>query len=484
MKTELELVEACLAGNQRAFGTIVERYQSLICAIAYSTTGDLGVSEDLAQETFVTAWKRLGELRDRTKLRAWLCGIARNLTNNWIRQRTRDIVGRAAALDQARETSSTAPSPREQAISKEQEAILWGALEQIPETYREPLVIYYREQQSVHKVAEALELSEEAVKQRLSRGRKMLKEQLAAFVEETLVRTGPKKAFTIAVLAAIPAAAPKAAAAGVAATAAKAVTAASAAGFAGGLLGTIGGLLGSIIGTRASIIKTKSPRERKFMVKMSWILYAGILGYLGILWMLIVLARSYPRDPTTTAYVVVTATWFVGLVPLIFWTNYRQRQIQIEDGTYVKSSFQPLVMPRAAVFANTGGSVLGSVLWLVILACIAKDWTVAAAVAAVAVAIFLVSANFCLRVPDHYYRVAMGACSAVGVLNLVVFNLRWNRWLGLYRQSVHYRGWSDLPLPAMNVLIVAIISGLLLLFFFKDRSQRAELHRETDRPHG
>ena len=89
MSSDLELKEACLAGNRQAFGRIVERYQSLICAIAYSATGDLGVSEDLAQETFVTAWKRLGELRDRTKLRAWLCGIARNLTNNWIRQRSR-----------------------------------------------------------------------------------------------------------------------------------------------------------------------------------------------------------------------------------------------------------------------------------------------------------------------------------------------------------------------------------------------------------
>lgn len=480
MNTELELVEACLAGNQQAFGTIVERYQSLICAIAYSATGDLGVSEDLAQETFVTAWKQLGELRDRTKLRAWLCGIARNLTNNWIRQRTRDIVGRAEPLDEARETSSMAPSPREHAIAKEQEVILRRALEQIPETYREPLVIYYREQQSVQRVAEALELSEDAVKQRLSRGRKMLKEQVAAFVEETLVRTGPKKAFTIAVLAAIPAAAPKAAAAGVAATAAKV----SGAGMAGGLLGTIGGLIGGIIGTRASIINTKSPRERRFMVNMSWILYAGTLAYVSILWMLKVLARSYPRDLITTAYVVASVMWFVGLIPLIFWTNHRQRQIQIEDGTYVKPSFQPPVMSRGAIFANMGGSVLGSVLWVVILACLAKDWTVAAVVAAVAAGIFLVSANLCLRVPHHYYRVAIGACSAVGVLNLVVVNLRWNRWMPFYPQSVHYRGWSDLPRPAMNVLIVGIFSGLILLFFLKDRSHRAELRTEKEQSHG
>jgi uncharacterized membrane protein YidH (DUF202 family) len=131
-----------------------------------------------------------------------------------------------------------------------------------------------------------------------------------------------------------------------------------------------------------------------------------------------------------------------------------------------------------------GGSVLGSALWLFILACIAKDWPVAAAVAAVAAGIFVVSATVCLRVPDHYYRVAMGACSAVGVLTLVVVNLRWNRWTVLYRQGVDNHRWSQLPLCAMNVLIVGIISGLLLLFFLKDRSQRAKLQGKKENPDG
>ena len=57
---DAELVAGTLAGNRDAFSQIVSRYQSLICSLTYSATGNLGQSEDLAQETFVTAWKHLG----------------------------------------------------------------------------------------------------------------------------------------------------------------------------------------------------------------------------------------------------------------------------------------------------------------------------------------------------------------------------------------------------------------------------------------
>ncbi len=55
--TDAELVSSTLAGNRDAFNRIVSRYQILICSLAYSRIGNLGLSEDVAQETFITAWK-------------------------------------------------------------------------------------------------------------------------------------------------------------------------------------------------------------------------------------------------------------------------------------------------------------------------------------------------------------------------------------------------------------------------------------------
>ena len=93
--------------------------------------------------------------------------------------------------------------PVQTAITKEQQAVVREALKQIPEAYRVPLVLFYRQQQSVKEVAQQLELSEEVVRQRLFRGRKFLKERVAAMVEDTISRTQPGSTFATAVIASI-----------------------------------------------------------------------------------------------------------------------------------------------------------------------------------------------------------------------------------------------------------------------------------------
>lgn len=239
-----ELVQASLAGDREAFGQIVARYQSLVCSLAYSATGSLNASEDLAQETFLTAWRQLAGLREPEKLRSWLCAIARNIINNSLRRQGREPSHRAEALEDAPESHSPEPHPAEQTISNEEQAILWRSLEQIPELYREPMVLFYREHQSVESVAQSLELTEDAVKQRLARGRKMLHEQVAAFVEGALARSTPGKAFTVAVLASLPASLTISAKAATMGAAAKTGAAAKAA----GLLGLLGPFISPVMG--------------------------------------------------------------------------------------------------------------------------------------------------------------------------------------------------------------------------------------------
>ncbi len=205
IRNDAELVSESLAGDRDAFGQIVARYQSLVCSLAYSATGSLSQSEDLAQETFVAAWQQLRDLREPEKLRSWLCRIARNLTYDSLRKQGREPSHHGEALNEISETHSPEPLPHDHTISNEEQAILWRSLEKIPEIYREPLVLFYREHQTIASVAEKLELTEDNVKQRLSRGRKLLHEQVLAFIEGALSRTNPGKTFTLGVLAALPA---------------------------------------------------------------------------------------------------------------------------------------------------------------------------------------------------------------------------------------------------------------------------------------
>jgi RNA polymerase sigma factor (sigma-70 family) len=257
-----ELVSETLSGNRDAFSQIVTRYQSLICSLTYSATGSLGQSEDLAQETFITAWKHLRHLRERTKLRAWLCGIARNRINNFLRREGREPIRHAESLDEVSETPSAGPLPVDHVISKEEEAILWRALERLPDIYRVPLVLYYREHKSIETVAAQLDLTEDNVKQRLSRGRKLLQEQVAAFVEGALERTNPGKTFTTNVMTALPAvASSKVAMIGAAAKGGVAAKA-GALGWLGALLSPVLVFLGLYSNYRMAIDEAESDEER------------------------------------------------------------------------------------------------------------------------------------------------------------------------------------------------------------------------------
>ena len=201
---DTSLVELSLAGDREAFGQIVARYQSPICALAYSACGNVARSEDLAQEIFITAWRRLGSLQEPARFKAWLYGIARNLINNAFRQRRRNPVASAESLEDATATASPADEPDEQAISKEEEAILWRVLSGLPEIYREPMVLFYRQNESVAQVAGVLAISEEAVRQRLSRGRTLLNERVVNVIQNGLRRTGPADTFAVAVIASLP----------------------------------------------------------------------------------------------------------------------------------------------------------------------------------------------------------------------------------------------------------------------------------------
>ena len=333
---DAELVNGTLAGNRDDFSQIVSRYQSLICSLAYSATGSLGQSEDLAQETFITAWKHLGHLRERDKLRAWLCGIARNRINSFLRREGREPNHQAGSIEEISESHSPEPLPVDHTISNEEQAILWRSLERIPEIYREPLVLFYREHQSIEAVAEKLELTEDNVKQRLSRGRKLLAEEVTAFVEGALAKTSPGKKFTLGVIAALPLASASAKAATLGGALAKAGAVAKGTtliGSLGGLLATVGALYFSL---RARVDDTKSPRERNFLQRMMGfqiVFYALLLGGFAAKGILFSGISSQPLAHDLALAVFFFLCIAHGAV-LVDFISRRQRQIQIEDGTF------------------------------------------------------------------------------------------------------------------------------------------------------
>ena len=311
-ESDSSLWQLVCQGSASSFAVLVRRYQSLVCSVAYSACGNLALSEDVAQETFWTAWRQRASLEQPERLKAWLCGIARNLAKNARRKASRPVES-AQTLDGLTEFSTSEPSPAEEAVSREEESLVWQALEQIPDAYREPLILYYRENQSAAAVAAALVLSEDAVKQRLSRGRGMLRQQVAELVERGLRASRPGRTFTMSVMAGLAAhtaganTAMAAASASAGAGAWKvAAGAAGASGALGGLLGSLGGLLGGWLGTWIPAQAAPTRRERNAILRAGRrILLVSVL-FLAALFGLVYVFAGKP------SYLVAWGGWMIA----------------------------------------------------------------------------------------------------------------------------------------------------------------------------
>jgi RNA polymerase sigma factor (sigma-70 family) len=277
--SDAELVALGRTGDREAFGRIVGRYQSLICAIAYSACGNLAQSEDIAQEVFLSAWQQLGRLREPERLKSWLCGITRQTAVQFYRRDRREPAQRASELPA--DAAAPEPLPSEQAFRADEQSILWRAMAQLDPTFREVLVLYYREHRSVEHVAAALDLSEEAVRQRLSRGRKALQEQVLGVLEGTLAASAPGPAFTAGVMGALPS---LASASGAAVSALK-----GGAALKGGIAGSagLGVLLAPVVGPLAGMFSqlyaAESKKERQWLFRNWAIILIGTALYVAAL---------------------------------------------------------------------------------------------------------------------------------------------------------------------------------------------------------
>ena len=363
---DADLVARSVAGSREAFGQIVARYQGPVCAVAYSATGSLALSEDIAQETFLVAWRRLGELREVTRLRSWLCGIARIQAASVRRREKREPSRTGDSIEGAIDVASRDPLPPDQAISREEQAILWSTLERIPASYREPLVLFYREHQSVESVAQALDLSEDVVRQRLTRGRKLLHERMLAVVEGALGRTAPGEAFTLGVVATLPASTAGAGLASVGTAASKGGAVAKSAMLGSlfvALAGPLTGAFGVWLSARGNLEAARTARERALARRQTVTLVAGAVtfsfGVAGLTAPLRFWAAHVAGLVTSTVVLVLAyAAW---MAMLLVRATSEQRRVREEERRLHPEAFANEA--RATLGRKSATTFLGLPLW-------------------------------------------------------------------------------------------------------------------------
>ena len=184
---EIEFIEKLQAGDAEAFDTLVVRYSGDIYAVLFNITQDAEEAADLTQETFLSALKAIKKFRGEADLKTWLVRIAINQSRNrfhWWKRRFRSKTVSLDAPVGENETalsetiSSSFADPEETVLRRERENNLIRALSDLPEIFREAVVLCDIEGLSYEEIAQALEINMGTVKSRIARGREELRRKL------------------------------------------------------------------------------------------------------------------------------------------------------------------------------------------------------------------------------------------------------------------------------------------------------------------
>lgn len=166
------LVSAARAGDRSAFGLLYDRYARMVHGILLCRVPPREV-DDLVQEVFLLALRKLDSLRELSRFGAWLSTITRNRANDYYRKASpADRVTDSDAEEQAESRTN------DHALEQEA-AITLAVLRTLPETYREPLMLRLVEEMTGPEIAARMGLTHGSVRVNLHRGMQMLREKLA-----------------------------------------------------------------------------------------------------------------------------------------------------------------------------------------------------------------------------------------------------------------------------------------------------------------
>ena len=193
MKTEsagiddFSLVKAFQAGDQHAFESLVRRYQHQVANLVYVTMGSRDDVDDIAQEVFIRVYKSLPRFKFDASFFSWLYRITMNLCIDEIRKRKiRKVLSLDFLTEDALEKSRKNKDhsmPSDSMLLDERRQIVQSALQRLKPEHRDILVLREYKDLGYSEIAEALDISLEAVKSRIFRARSELKILLSEYFE-------------------------------------------------------------------------------------------------------------------------------------------------------------------------------------------------------------------------------------------------------------------------------------------------------------
>lgn len=187
--TDEELVAAVLRGERELFGALVERYQGRLVNYLYRLLRSVEDAHELSQEVFIKVYQALDRYDPRYRFSTWIFRVAQNAAIDEIRKRRVRLVsfeGREDEEGEAREWEPESPArgPYRELRNAERGGAIQQAIDKLPWEYRELIVLRHFGELSYDDIASLKAMPLGTVKNKLFRGRQMLKEELADYLQD------------------------------------------------------------------------------------------------------------------------------------------------------------------------------------------------------------------------------------------------------------------------------------------------------------
>ncbi|MFK7778749.1 MAG: RNA polymerase sigma factor [Gimesia sp.] len=160
--------------NSEQLKLLVDQYYQILFRYAYRLSGDRAEAEDLTQQTYLIAQKKLSQLREMSLARSWLCTILRNLFLKNVTQKISPL-----SLDQSFDLVS-----EEKMVPELTSEELQCALNELPEDFRVPLLMFYFEERSYKEISIELSIPIGTVMSRLARAKSYLQDRYSSLIEK------------------------------------------------------------------------------------------------------------------------------------------------------------------------------------------------------------------------------------------------------------------------------------------------------------
>ena len=188
-KDDVQLIRSTLSGNDEAFSILVQRYQKSVHALVWRKIGDFHYAEEITQDTFLRAYKKLSTLKNPNQFAGWLYVIANRLCINWMRKKKpamQSLEGTRAAEVARLSYIHYVSEHREAEAAERRNEIVEKLLARLPESERTVVTLYYLGEMNAKEIGKFLGVSVKTIHSRLHRARKRLQEKDELLVQEVL----------------------------------------------------------------------------------------------------------------------------------------------------------------------------------------------------------------------------------------------------------------------------------------------------------